>query len=80
MNKLFNIFDICLKIIDDLKSQEKYDPYKRKFNYDPFNDVITLFEHSIDERIHKKDVIQILTDIHLLKWSLTNDNEWFVIC
>lgn len=74
------IENISSLITDDLRNEEKHDPYQRKFTYNPIEDVKILFDHSITERILQKDVIQILTDIHLLKWSSINDTDWFIIC
>lgn len=70
----------CDKILEDLRFEETKDPFNRKFIYNPYNDILNLLEHSSLDRIHMKDSIELLTDIHCLKWSLANDNDWVVIC
>lgn len=75
------VIDIaCNKILDDLRFEETKDPFDRKFVYNPYNDIINLLNHSSLDRVHMKDSIQLLTDIHCLKWSIVNDCDWIVIC
>lgn len=69
----------CKLILRDLRIQELSDTYERKFNYNPYIDVCQLMERSIPDRIKEKDPIQLLRDIHTLRWSEVNDIDWVVI-
>jgi hypothetical protein len=80
LNADFVISLACNKILEDLYIEERKDPFNRKFMYNPKNDVINLLNHSSLDRVHMKDSIELLTDIHRLRWSEVNDCDWIVIC
>lgn len=74
------INDACKKIIKDLQHTQKYDRYNRVFNYDPKQDIENLLEYSLLERIVMKDSIQLLKDIHEMRWfEASKDDDWIII-
>lgn len=69
----------CVRILQEFEIEEKNDKYKRKFVYDPLNDLKNLMENTVPTRIDSKTSIELLTDIHMLKWCEVNDSDWVII-
>ena len=85
-NDVSNIYedvvnDACRKILLDLQHTQKNDKYNRVFNYDPKNDLEGHQGYpSILERIQMKSSIQLLRDIHEMRWyEASKDDEWIII-
>ena len=73
------IRNACNLIIDDLKMVQQQDLYKRSFNYDPYNDLCKILNRSLLERMVKKNSLQLLEDIHTMRWYEADDLDWEIL-
>ena len=73
------IINACNLIKEDLQNVQKDDIYRRSFNYDPYSDLCKILHRSILERMAKKDPLQLLEDIHTLRWYEEDDVDWEIL-
>lgn len=71
--------EACIRILQDFEIEEKNDKYRRQITYNPLSDLKQLIQNTVPSRIDKKTSIELLTDIHMLKWCEVNDSDWVII-